>query len=71
MNHVYIEENARSVRQPQWRMNLSLREIVKEELQKPLNVNFIYSISHSQWVSRLVIVPKKNGNGEYASIIGN
>ena len=26
-----------------------------------LNVNFIYPISDSQWVSPLVIVPKKNG----------
>ena len=42
-------------------MNPNLREIVKEELQKLLKVNFIYPISDSQWVSPLVIVPKKNG----------
>ena len=42
-------------------MNPNLREIVKEELQKLLNVNFIYPISDSRWVSPLVIVPKKNG----------
>ena len=30
-------------------------------MQKLLNVNFIYPISDSQWVSPLVIVPKKNG----------
>ena len=42
-------------------MNPNQREIVKEELQKLLNVNFIYPISHSQWVSLLVIVPEKNG----------
>jgi len=42
-------------------MNPNLREIVKEELQKLLNVNFIYPISDSEWVSLLVIVPKKNG----------
>ena len=29
---------------------------------KLLNVGFIYPISDSQWVSPLVIVPKKNGN---------
>jgi len=34
---------------------------VKDELQKLLNVNFIYPIFDSQWVSPLVIVPKKNG----------
>ena len=42
-------------------MNLNLREIVKEELQKLFNVNFIYRISDSEWVSPLVIVPRKNG----------
>jgi len=34
---------------------------VKEELQKMLDVNFIYPISDSKWVSPLVFVPKKNG----------
>jgi len=42
-------------------MNPNLREIVKEELQKFLDVGFIYPISDSEWVSPLVIVPKKNG----------
>ena len=41
-------------------MNPSLREVVKEELQKLLAANFIYPISNSNWVSPLVIVPKKN-----------
>jgi len=38
-----------------------LKEIVKEEPQKLLQVGFIYPISDSQWVSPLVVVPKKNG----------
>ena len=42
-------------------MNPNLKEIVKEELQKLLNVNFIYPISNSQWVSPLVILLKRNG----------
>eukprot|EP00253_Pinus_taeda_P028776 PITA_28776 len=58
IHHIYIKENSRPIRQPQRRMNPNLREIVKEELQKLLNVNFIYPIA---WVSPLVIVPKKNG----------
>ena len=61
IHHIYIEENSRPIRQPQRIMNPNLRKIVKEELQKLLNVNFIYPISDSQWVSSLVIVPKKNG----------
>lgn len=42
-------------------MNPALKEVVKEELQKLLNANFIYLISDSQWMYPLVIVPKKNG----------
>ena len=42
-------------------MNPTLKNIVKEELQKLLDVGFIYPISDSQWVSPLVIVPKNNG----------
>jgi len=34
---------------------------VKAELQKLLDVNFIYPISNRKWVSPLVVVPKKNG----------
>eukprot|EP00253_Pinus_taeda_P019760 PITA_19760 len=64
IHHIYIEENSRPIRQPQRRMNPNLREIVKEELQKLLNVNFIYPISDSRWVSPLVIVPKKNGKNK-------
>jgi len=42
-------------------MNLSLKDIVKEELHKLLDAGFIYPISDSEWVSHLVLVPKKNG----------
>ena len=42
-------------------MNPNLRDIVKEEIQKLLEAGFIYPISDSEWVSPLVIVPKKNG----------
>ena len=61
IHHIYIEENAKPIRQPQRRMNQNIREIVKEELQKLLHVNFIYPISDSQWVSPLVIFPNKIG----------
>ena len=51
----------KTVRQPQRRMNPALKNIVKEELQKLLDVGLIYPISDSQWVSPLVIIPKNNG----------
>ena len=40
-------------------MNLALKDIVKEELQKLLTTGFIYPIFDSKWVSPLVAVPKK------------
>ena len=60
-HHIYTHEGAKPVRNPQRRMNPALKDIVKEELQKLLNVNFIYPISDNKWVSPLVVVPKKNG----------
>ena len=42
-------------------MNPALKDIVNEELQKLLDVGFIYPIFHSEWVSPLVLVPNKNG----------
>ena len=59
-HHIYIQDGARIIQQPQRRMNPALRDVVKEELQKLLSANFIYLISDSQWVSLLVIIPKKN-----------
>ena len=47
------------IRQPQRRMNPTLKDIVKEKLQKLLNVGFIYPILDSKWVSPLVVVPNK------------
>ena len=41
-------------------MNLALKDIVKEELQKLLDVGFIYPIFNSEWISPLVLVSKKN-----------
>ena len=60
-HHIYIKEGCMLVRQQQMRMNPALKDIVKEELQKLLDVGFIYPILDSEWVSPLVLVPKKNG----------
>ena len=64
-HHIYTKEDCRAdcrpIRKPQCRMNLALREVVKDKLKKLLAANFIYPIYNSKWVSPLVIVPKKNG----------
>jgi len=60
-HHIYIKEGCKPVFQPLRRMNPTLKDIFKEELQKLLDVGFIYPISDSKWVPPLVLVPKKNG----------
>jgi hypothetical protein len=42
-------------------MNPTMKDILKHELQKLFDVGFIYLISYNEWVSPLVIVPKKKG----------
>ena len=63
IHHIYTKENVKPVRKPRRRMNPTLKEVVKTELKKLLNVNLIYPILNSQWVSPLVDLPKKTENG--------
>ena len=42
-------------------MNPNYTKIVKEEIDKLLECGFIHKIEHTEWVSPIVIVPKKNG----------
>jgi hypothetical protein len=59
IHHIYTQGEVTPVRKSQRRMNPTLKDIVKEEIQKFLNVRFIYPISDSKWVSPIVVVPKK------------
>jgi hypothetical protein len=59
IHHIYTQGEVTPIRKPQRRMNLALKDIVKEEIHKLLNVRFIYPIFDSKCVSSLVIVPKK------------
>jgi len=70
-HHTYKKKQSRRICQPQCKMNPTLKEIVKEELQKMIFINFIYPISENQWVSHVVIIPQKRVNGGFVSIIGS
>ena len=59
IHHIYMDSSISPIRKPQRRMNPSLKDIVKEELQKLLNVGFINPIFDSNWVSPLVVVLNK------------
>ena len=46
-HHIYKKNESTPIQQPQWKMNPSLQNIVKYELHKLVNVNFIYPIFYS------------------------
>ncbi|XP_034674243.1 uncharacterized protein LOC117905429 [Vitis riparia] len=60
-HHIYLEENAKPVRQPQRRLNPLMQDVVRNEVLKLLNAGVIYPISDSSWVSPTQVVPKKSG----------
>ena len=51
-HHIYLEEEAKSVRQPQRRLNPHMQEVVRAEVLKLLKAGIIYPISDSTWVSQ-------------------
>ena len=61
MQKILMEENARTSIEHQRRLNLVMKEVVKKEVLKWLNVGFIYAISDSPWVSLVHVVPKNSG----------
>nr|CAN74665.1 hypothetical protein VITISV_043029 [Vitis vinifera] len=60
-HHIYMEEEAKPIRQPQRRLNPHLQEVVQAEVLKLLQEGIIYPISNSPWVSPTQVVPKKSG----------
>ncbi|RVW67370.1 Retrovirus-related Pol polyprotein from transposon 17.6 [Vitis vinifera] len=56
-----MEEEAKTVRQPQRRLNPHMQEVVRAEVLKLLQASIIYPISDSPWVSLTQVVPKKSG----------
>ena len=60
-HHIYLDEEAKSVRQPQRRLNPHMQEVVREEVLKLLQDGIIYPISDNSWVSPTQVEPKKSG----------
>ncbi|RVW73222.1 hypothetical protein CK203_057360 [Vitis vinifera] len=52
-HHIYMEEEAKPIRQLQRRLNPHLQEVVRAEVLKLLQAGIIYPISDSPWVSLL------------------
>ena len=58
---IVLQDGTQPIRQRQHRLNPKYSLMVKEELDKLLRVGFIYAVPFSEWVSPIVMVPKKNG----------
>ena len=56
------------IRQRQYRLNPKYSLMVKEEIDRLLEAGFIYPVSNSEWVSLIVVVPKKVGADEKVKI---
>lgn len=51
MYKIMMEEDYKSMSQPQLRLNPTMKEVVRNEVVKLLEVDMIYPISDSAWVS--------------------
>ncbi|RVW64761.1 hypothetical protein CK203_065856 [Vitis vinifera] len=60
-HHIYMEEEAKPVHQPQRRLNPHMQEVVRAEVLKLFQDGIIYPISDSPWVSPMQVMPKKSG----------
>ncbi|GJU01674.1 reverse transcriptase domain-containing protein [Tanacetum coccineum] len=58
---ILMEDDYKSVIQPQRRLNPKVQDVVKKEIAKLLDSGMIYPISDSSWVSPIHMVPKKGG----------
>ena len=59
--HRILMEDAKPTREPQRRLNPPMKDVVRTEILKLLDVGIIYPISDSKWVSPIQVVPKKSG----------
>ncbi|CAL8988642.1 unnamed protein product [Prunus brigantina] len=59
--HRILMEDAKPTREPQRRLNPPMKDVVRTEILKLLDVGVIYPISDSKWVSPIQVVPKKSG----------
>ena len=61
MHRIHLEENSKPSHEAQRRLNPNMKEVVRTEIIKLLDVGVIYPILDSSWVSPIQVVPKKYG----------
>ena len=58
---ISMREYAKPSKQRPYTYNENFANKIKEEINKLLVANFIYEIEHIEWVSSIVVLPKKIG----------
>ena len=56
-----MQTDAKPYKQRPYTYNETYAKKIKEEIDKLKEAEFIYEIEHTDWVSPIVVVPKKNG----------
>ena len=56
-----LRDNAKPSKQRTYSYNDNFATKIKVKIDKLKEVGFIYAIEHTEWVSLIVVVPKKNG----------
>lgn len=59
-HRIHLHPDALPAQQQRYRMNPNVTKQVKEELDHLLRVGFIAPIENPEWISPIVVVPKKN-----------
>jgi hypothetical protein len=60
-HRISTDPNILPSREPERRLNNTIREVVKKEVLKLLHARIIYPVPHSEWVNPVQVVPKKGG----------
>ena len=60
IHRIYLEDNAKPSREMPRRLNPTMKEVVRIEVLKLLDVSIIYPIADSKWVSSTKVVLKKS-----------
>ena len=61
MHKFLLNDDAKTSVEHQRRLNSVMKDVVRKEVLKWLNLGFIYAISDSPWVSPVHVVPKNGG----------
>jgi hypothetical protein len=59
---IMIKEEAKPVKQKQRPINPAFEATIRKEVENLINVDIIFPVKYSKWVSNLVPIQKKNGD---------